>query len=447
MTEILMFVLFFGLVLINVPIAFSIGLTGLILLFLGRGMGAIELIPSIVYASISSFTLLAIPFFILAGVIMEYAGISKRLIDFANVCVSHRKNGIAIVTVMTALFFAAISGSGPATVAAIGGILIPALVKNGYPKPQAAGLVASSGSIGIIIPPSIAFIVYAVVASDTIPVTISRMFIAGIIPGLLFAIALVIASYFVINKKMKSEKYVASAIDEGTSGHNGANKPSFKEVIKAFYQAIWGILIPVIIIGGIYGGIFTPTEAAVVAVFYALFVGLVIYRDMSVKDLPKIFIDASVQTAVIMIIVGAASILAYVVTTENMAQNIANAMLSISDDKIVILLIVTLILLIIGCFIDAISALYLLVPILLPVVLEVGVDPTTFGVLITVSLAIGLMTPPVGLNLFVASGISNQSLKDVSIGVLPFLIASIIVLLFIAFVPALSNWLPNLLNM
>lgn len=447
MTEILMFVLFFGLVLLNVPIAFSIGLTGLILLFLGSGMGAIELIPSIVYASISSFTLLAIPFFILAGVIMEYAGISKRLIDFANVCVSHRKNGIAIVTVMTALFFAAISGSGPATVAAIGGILIPALVKNGYPKPQAAGLVASSGSIGIIIPPSIAFIVYAVVASDTIPVTISRMFIAGIVPGLLFAVALVIASYFVINKKMKSEKYVASTIEGESPENNGANKPSFNKVLKAFYQAIWGVLIPVIIIGGIYGGVFTPTEAAVVAVFYALFVGLVIYRDMSVKDLPKIFIDASVQTAVIMIIVGAASVLAYVVTTENMAQNIANVMLSISDSKIVILLIVTLILLIIGCFIDAISALYLLVPILLPVVLEVGVDPTTFGVLITVSLAIGLMTPPVGLNLFVASGISNQSLKDVSIGVLPFLIASIIVLLFIAFVPSLSNWLPNLLNM
>src|SRR5699024_3117901 len=215
MTEILMFVLFFSLVLINVPIAFSIGLTGLVLLFLGRGLGAIELIPSIVYASISSFTLLAIPFFILAGVIMEYAGISKRLIDFANVCVSHRKNGIAIVTVMAALFFAAISGSGPATVAAIGGILIPALVKNGFPKPQAAGLVASSGSIGIIIPPSIAFIVYAVVASDTIPVTISRMFIAGIIPGILFAIALVVASYFVISKKMKSEQHAASTIEKG----------------------------------------------------------------------------------------------------------------------------------------------------------------------------------------------------------------------------------------
>ncbi|WP_188632651.1 TRAP transporter large permease [Lentibacillus kapialis] len=447
MTEILMFVLFFGLVLLNVPIAFSIGLTGLVLLFLGRGLGAIELIPSIIYASISSFTLLAIPFFILAGVIMEYAGISKRLIDFANVCVSHRKNGIAIVTVMAALFFAAISGSGPATVAATGGILIPALVKNGFPKPQAAGLVASSGSIGIIIPPSIAFIVYAVVASDTIPVTISRMFIAGIIPGLLFAIALVIASYFVISKKTKSEKNAASTIEEGVEEKNKAKKPSFKEVIKAFYQALWGILIPVIIIGGIYGGVFTPTEAAVVAVFYSLFVGLAVYRDMGLKDLPKIFIDASLQTAVIMIIVGAASVLAYVVTTENMAQNISNAMLSISDNKIIILLIVTLILLIIGCFIDAISALYLLVPILLPIMLEVGVDPTTFGVLITVSLAIGLITPPVGLNLFVASGISNQSLKDVSIGVLPFLIASIIVLLFIAFVPSLSNWLPNVMNM
>ncbi len=447
MTELIMFGTFFVLVLFNIPIAFALGLTGLLLLFLDRGFGAIELIPSIMYASISSFTLLAIPFFILAGVIMEYAGISKRLIDFANVVVAHRKNGIAMVTVMTALFFAAISGSGPATVAAIGGILIPALVKNGYPKPQAAGLVASAGSIGIVIPPSIAFIVYAVIASDIVPVTISRMFIAGIIPGILFGIALLAASYLVIRKKQSGKAQVAAALDEIEEKLVKPSKPSFKEVLKVSFQAIWGLLIPVIILGGIYGGIFTPTEAAVVAVFYALFVGLVIYKDMSIKDLPKIFIDASVQTAIIMIIVGAASVLAYVVTTENMAQNISNAMLSVTDSKVIILLIVIGLLLIVGCFIDAISAFYLFVPILLPIMLEIGVDPTTFGVLMTVSLAIGLVTPPVGLNLFVAAGISKLSLKEISIGVLPFLVASIIVLILITFIPALSNWLPDLLKM
>ncbi|WP_163527127.1 TRAP transporter large permease [Halobacillus ihumii] len=447
MTELIMFGTFFLLILFNMPIAISLGLAGLLILFLDRGFAALELIPSIMYASISSFALLAIPFFILAGVIMEYAGISKRLIDFANVCVAHRKNGIAIVTIMTALFFAAISGSGPATVAAIGGILIPALVKNGYPKPTAAALIASSGSIGIIIPPSIAFIVYAVIASDIAPITISRMFIAGIIPGLLLGGALLATSYIVIRKKQAGYSQVAAGLEHSEGGMIKPEKPSFKKVVKASSQAIWGLLIPVIILGGIYGGIFTPTEAAVVAVFYALFVGLVIYRELKLKDLPKILIDAGVQTAVIMIIVGTASFLSYIVTTERMAESISNALLGITDNTIIILLLITLILLIVGAFIDAISALYLFVPILLPIAMEIGMNPTTFGVIITVNLAIGLFTPPVGLNLFVAGGISNLSLKQVTSGIVPFLIASIAVLLLLTFIPALSNWLPNLLGM
>ncbi|UOQ91921.1 TRAP transporter large permease [Halobacillus shinanisalinarum] len=447
MTELIMFGTFFLLILLNMPIAISLGLAGLLILFLDRGFAALELIPSIMYAGISSFALLAIPFFILAGVIMEYAGISKRLIDFANVCVAHRKNGIAIVTIMTALFFAAISGSGPATVAAIGGILIPALVKNGYPKPTAAALIASSGSIGIIIPPSIAFIVYAVIASDIAPITISRMFIAGIIPGLLLGGALLATSYIVIRKKQAGYSQVAAGLEHSEGGMIKPEKPSFKKVVKASSQAIWGLLIPVIILGGIYGGIFTPTEAAVVAVFYALFVGLVIYRELKLKDLPKILIDAGVQTAVIMIIVGTASFLSYIVTTQRMAENISNALLGITDNTIIILLLITLILLIVGAFIDAISALYLFVPILLPIAMEIGMNPTTFGVIITVNLAIGLFTPPVGLNLFVAGGISNLSLKQVTSGIVPFLIASIAVLLLLTFIPALSNWLPNLLGM
>src|SRR5699024_3062206 len=253
MTGLLLFGTFFILVLLNVPIAFAIGVSGLIILYMDRGFDALELIPSNMYASISSFTLLAIPFFVLAGVIMEHAGISRRLIDFANVCVSHRKNGIAIVTIMTALFFAAISGSGPATVAAIGGILIPALVKNGYPKRTAAGLVASSGSIGIVIPPSIAFIVFAVIASEMVPITISRMFIAGIIPGLLLGLAFLVTCFILMRKKDAAKQEVAAGADS-ENGDVRAGKPSFKEVIKASYSAIWGLLIPVIILGGIYGG-------------------------------------------------------------------------------------------------------------------------------------------------------------------------------------------------
>lgn len=450
MTELILFGTFFILILFNMPIAFALGLAGLVVLYLDKGVAALQLIPSIMNASISSFTLLAIPFFVLAGVIMEYSGISKRLIDFASVCVSHRRNGIAMVTIMTALFFAAISGSGPATVAAIGGILIPALEKNGYPKHTAAALIASSGAIGIVIPPSIAFIIYAVIASDTVPITISRMFIAGIVPGLLMGLALLIASFIIMKKRLTTGLvHVAATAEAGVGNGKTAKpkKPPFKVVMKASYEAIWGLLIPVIILGGIYGGIFTPTEAAVVAVFYALFVGLVIYKELKIKYLPKILVDAGVQTAIIMIIVGAASFLSYIITTQRMAQNISDAMLSITDNKIIILLFVTLILLIVGAFIDAISALYLFVPILLPIMLKIGVDPTTFGVIMTVNLAIGLFTPPVGLNLYVACGISNQSLKQVTKGIFPFLIASIIVLLLLTFIPALSNWLPDRLGM
>ncbi|WP_209121032.1 TRAP transporter large permease [Alkalihalobacillus sp. BA299] len=445
MTAILLFGLFFILVFLNVPVAISLGLASIVILFLDNGLTSLGLLPSVMYATISSFTLLAIPFFILAGVIMEYAGISKRLIDFANVCVGHRKNGIVLVTVITALFFAAISGSGPATVAAIGAILIPALVKNGYPKNIAAGLIASSGSIGIIIPPSIAFIVFAVVANDIVPITISRLFIAGIIPGLLLAVALVVASMFV--KRTNVTQDVKAMDSEVAATLNLGKKSSSKEIASAFYKAIWGLLIPIIILGGIYGGIFTPTEAAAVAVFYALIVGLFIYRDLKLKHLKNIFIDASVQTAVVMLIVGAASIFSYIITTQRIAQTISEAMLSVTENKILILLMVTVILLIIGAFIDAISAFYLLVPILLPIMLHIGVDPTTFGVFMTVNLAIGLFTPPVGLNLYVASGIARISLKDITKGTIPFLIASIIVLLLITYIPALSNWLPDLLGM
>ncbi|WP_216827492.1 TRAP transporter large permease [Alkalihalobacterium elongatum] len=446
MTALLLFGLFFILVFLNVPVAISLGLASITILFLDNGFASLGLVPSIMYATISSFTLLAIPFFILAGVIMEYAGISKRLIDFANVCVGHRKNGIVLVTVITALFFAAISGSGPATVAAIGAILIPALVKNGYPKNIAAGLIASSGSIGIIIPPSIAFIVFAVVANDLVPITISRLFIAGIIPGLLLGVALVIAAMFV--KKTNVTQDLKSIDSEIAATVNiGKKKSSGKEIASAFYSAIWGLLIPIIILGGIYGGIFTPTEAAAVAVFYALIVGLFIYRDLKPKHLPKIFIDASVQTAVVMLIVGAASLFSYIITTKRIAQTISEAMLAVTENKILILLMVTVILLIIGAFIDAISAFYLLVPILLPIMLHIGVDPTTFGVFMTVNLAIGLFTPPVGLNLYVASGIARIPLKDITRGTIPFLIASIIVLLLITYIPALSNWLPDLLDM
>ncbi|WP_153721701.1 TRAP transporter large permease [Sporosarcina cascadiensis] len=438
MTAIILFGLFFILVMLRMPIAVALAISSIVVLFTGSGLFGLELVADIMYTSVAKFTLLAIPFFILAGVIMEHAGISKRLIDFAQALVGHRKSGIIFVTVMTAIFFAAISGSGPATVAAIGGILIPGMVKNGYKTETAAGLVASSGAIGIIIPPSIAFIVFAVVAGDQIPVSIGRLFMAGVIPGLLLGAGFILAAMFVRRRQEKREGPIAA--QQKTEPASG------KERLQAFVSAIWGLLIPVIILGGIYGGFFTPTEAAVVAVFYSLFIGFFIYRELTLKKLYDILVAAGIQTAVVMFIVSAASVYAYIITTEQIATQVSNVMLGISDNKIIILLLINIILLIAGMFIDAISAYYIFVPILLPIVLLFDVDPTVFGVFMTVNLAIGLFTPPVGLNLFVAAGISNMSIGQVSRGVLPFVVSSIIILFLITYIPQISTFLPDLLN-
>ncbi|SEI82900.1 C4-dicarboxylate transporter, DctM subunit [Bhargavaea ginsengi] len=438
MTALLLFGVFFLLVFLRVPIAISLGISSLIVLVSNNGVFGLEAITDIMYTSVAKFTLLAIPFFILAGVIMEHVGISKRLIDFAQAMVGHVRGGIVFVTVLVAIFFAAISGSGPATVAAIGGILIPAMVKSGYRKETAGALLASSGAIGIIIPPSIAFIVFAVVAGDQIPVTINRMFLAGVIPGLLIGAAFIIAALYV---RWREEKKGVFHADE-----EAARKATGKEKWDAFVKALPGLFIPVIILGGIYGGFFTPTEAAVIAVVYGLVVGAFVLRGNLLRGMYRIFVDAALQTAVIMIIVSAASAFAYIITTEQIARDISTALLEASGNPIIILLLINVLLLIAGAFIDAISAYYIFVPILLPVMIALEVDPTVFGVFMTVNLAIGLFTPPVGLNLFVAASISKSSIVDISKAALPFIVAGIIVLLMITYIPAISTFLPDLLN-
>ncbi|MFS0786648.1 TRAP transporter large permease [Shouchella sp. 1P09AA] len=435
----IMFAIFFLLIFINLPVAFSLGIAAIIVLLLDSGWSSLGLLPSIMYSSISSFTLLAIPFFVLAGVIMGYSGISNRLIDFAYLAFGHRKNGIVIVTIVAAFFFSAISGSGPATVAAMGAILIPALVKNGFKAHSASALVASSGSLGIILPPSIAFIVFGVIASDFISISIGRLFIAGIVPGILLALSLLIASMIVNKKNQQSQR-------ENEEIAITVEKAPGVEVLKAFLKASLGLLIPVIILGGIYSGIFTPTEAAVVAVFYSLVVGFFFYRELKLQHIPKILVDASVQSAVIMLIIGVASLFSYIITTQKIAATMTSTILQLTTNPLILLLLVAVILLIVGAFIDTISAFYIFIPLLMPVLLEVGVDPTTIGVMMTVGLAIGLFTPPVGLNLFVASGISGVSSESIVRGIGPYLIASILVLLLVMYFPAISNTLPNLLG-
>ena len=446
MIAVILFGVFFLLLLLRVPIAIALGTASIITLITSMGTSSLGLIVDIMYTSVAKFTLLSIPFFIIAGVIMDYAGISKRLINFAETFVGHKKHGIALVTVITALFFAAISGSGPATVAALGGILIPALVKNGYKKESAAALLSGTGATGIVIPPSIALIVFAVVAGDQLSVSIGRMFIAGIVPGLLMGVGFYLAAIYVKKKDTKDLK--RNAQENGVEFEIAATieVASPKERLIAFKDAIWGLLVPVIILGGIYGGVFTPTESAVVAVFYGLFVGLFIYRELKWKDIKNILIDSSVQTAVVMLIIAAASLFAYVITTEQIADLISSALLGITENKIIILLLVNIILLIAGMFMDAVSAYYIFVPILLPIMIALDVDPTVFGIFMTVNLAIGLFTPPVGANLFVACGIANVSLAKISKAIMPFVIASLIVLLLVTYVPVISTFLPDLLG-
>jgi C4-dicarboxylate transporter DctM subunit len=485
------FFLFLGL---GIPVAFALGLSAVVTLVTTDGVQVLDVVPSVMFPSMSSGTLLAIPFFILAGIVMQYTGISQRLVDLAFLIFGRLRHGLAAVTIISAFFFSAISGSGPATVAAIGAILIPALVRNGYQKKHAVSLVAASGSMGIVVPPSIAFIIFAVVAAEFGSISISRLFIAGIVPGIIMALAFFIAALFVPrvrelaglpvkakpgaeagpgspatgasasgsgdgaaagktqlltkNGKAASAESGSSGADVGTVDPTVTVNPhgGFGEILTALVKAIPGLLIPVIILGGIYGGIFTPTEAGAVASVYALIVGVFVYRELTWKDMPKVFLESGVSTAVIMFIVGVASLFSYVITVEGVADRISTAVLGVTDNKYLILAAITIILLIVGAFVDAISAFYLFIPILVPILIGVGVDMTTIGVFMTVNLAIGLFTPPVGLNLYVGAGIGKVKLEEVVRGVVPFLICAIIALLLITYFPAISNWLPDLLG-
>lgn len=413
------------LLLLNVPIALSLGLSSLAAMLANDTI--LTMLPMQLHTSIGKFTLLAIPFFILAGNVMEKAGISERLINLADKTVGHKKAGLAIVAVITSCFFAAISGSGPATVAALGAILIPAMINSGYDKGMSASLLATSGAIGIIIPPSIAFVVYGSIAEQSI----GRLFIAGITPGILIGAALIVVSIILCRKMPIEQK----------------QKAPKEEVWSAFKDAFWGLMMPVIILGGIYGGIFTPTEAAAFSAVYGILVGIFVYKKINFKGFIDLLVESSVQSSVVLFIVSTASVFAWIVTTEGIAAMAGEAILTFSGgNKILFLLFVNIILLISGCFVDAVSAFYLFVPILLPVALELGYDPVAFGVLMTVNLAIGQVTPPVGVNLYVASPMAGISLKEISKSVMPFILVAIAVLLLITYVPQVTLLLPNLMG-
>lgn len=423
MVALVLFASFVILLLIGTPIAATLGVSSILsMLVLGAGRPinvTLGTVPQLVSAACSKSVLLAIPFFILGGNIMEKSGISGKLIHLAEACVGHLKGGVAMVCVLVACFFAAISGSGPATVAALGLILIPAMVKSGYSVPFSAALMATAGAIGVIIPPSITFVVYGSI-SDT---SIGSLFLSGVIPGLLMGAALILVTLW-LGRKVDLKRLP---------------KSSGKERWIAFKDAFWGLLMPVIILGGIYGGIFTPTEAAAVSAVYGLFVGVVIYRTIKMKQFIKILIDSASTTATVMFITAAATLFAYVLTRARLDVAISNGLINFAGgNKVVFLIIVNIILLIAGCFLDSTSALYIFTPLFIPVAQKLGINLIHFGTIMIVNLAIGLVTPPVGVNLYVACGIGEIDLKKISAAVVPLLIAALVVLILVTYIPALS---------
>ncbi len=419
------FVIFFVLLVLKVPIAITLGISAIYGVY-GAGL-SMTMIPYNFRGGIAGFSLLAIPFFIMAGVIMEKTGMAKRLIRFMRMLVGPIPGGLAISAVIVALFWGAVSGSGPATVAALGTIMIPGMVKSNYDKDFATAVISVSSGLAIIIPPSIAFIVYGQVAGASI----GTLFIAGIIPGVLVGLALCLVVFIISRKR----------------GYKGEEWKSLDELWEAFKGAFWAFMTPVVILGGIYGGIFTPTEAASVAVFYGLFVGYFIYGTLDFKSLFKIGVDAANTTAVVMLVLGCATLFTWIGTNLGFIADASDFLLGISDSELITLFFINLIVLVSGMIIDPVSIYYIYVPILQPIMMQMGWDPIWFGVVMTVNLAVGQVSPPVAVNLYVGSNISGISLERLSKEALPLIAGVLIALILIVLFPAITTIVPSMLGM
>lgn len=415
----ILFVTFFALVLLGVPVSFVLGIASMgALVFVGGY--PIEVILQRMFAAIDSFPLMAIPFFMLAGLLMERGGITRRIIDFALGLVGGIRGSLAQVVSITGVIMGGISGSGVADTAAIGTLMVPEMTKRGYDRDFSAALVACSGSIGLIIPPSIALIIYGVTAQ----VSIGDLFLAGIVPGLMIGAGLMIVSYIIARKK----------------NYPVEGKVSWGEKWQRFKNSIWALLMPVIIIVGIRFGVFTPTEGGVVAAVYAVFVGKFIYRELKWKDIPDIFGEAVINTAVISFLIATASLFSWILASERIPQQITEFMLAISDNKYLILLFINILLLLIGMFLDSGPAIILLTPVLVPIASSLGINLVQFGLVMVINLTIGLLTPPVGTALYVSSNVSKISLGALSKAIIKFILIMLAVLLLITYVPALTVW-------
>ncbi len=412
---------FLVLMAVGVPIGTSLGISAVVTIYF-FDLG-IEMVGINFSTGIASFPLLAIPFFVLAGVILEKAKLAATIAEFFELLVGKSVGGLAMVAVLTCMFWGALSGSGPATTAAVGLILLAPMVKHGYDKSFAGATIANASDLSIIIPPSIAFIIYGNITG----VSVSALFVAGVVPGLLTGAGTLLVAYLISRKR----------------GYRGLEKRgSLKEILVALKKSIWAILTPVIILGGIYAGIFTPTEAAVVAVFYSLFVAVFIYRSISWRDLIKILVDASVTSSVIMFIVVFAGMFSWGASVIGVIDKAANAIIEIAPNAVVMIILVNFLLLGLGMILDAISISYLIMPILIPVLIAFHIDPLWYGVIFISAMAIGQATPPVGVNLFTAANLIKGDIDSVAKEAIPYVVMDVIILIILSLVPLLSLYLP-----
>jgi C4-dicarboxylate transporter, DctM subunit len=424
MNTVILFAALFVLMALGMPVAIALGLSSLAtIIFVGQDSLASMTIK--IFETSEHYTLMSIPFFILAGALMSTGGVAKRMVTFAIAAVGHMRGGLAIASVLACTLFAAVSGSSPATVVAVGSIVIAGMVRNGYPQPFAAGVICNAGTLGILIPPSIVMVVYAAVTEESV----GRMFMAGVIPGLLLAFMLAFAVWWRAGKLTLTR----------------TERASTKELLRTFKDSVWGLMLLVIIMGGIYGGIFTPTEAAAVSAVYAVFVAVVIYGDIKPRQLPEVFLEAGKTTVMLMFIIANALLFAHVLTTERIPQTIAEAILAAGMTPWMFLMVVNIILLVAGNFMEPTGIILILAPIFFPIATKLGIDPIHLGIIMVVNMEIGMITPPVGLNLFVTAGITGMNLVQVVRAALPWLSILLIFLMMVTYIPQISLFLPNLL--
>lgn len=413
-------VILFGLLLSSTPVAIALGLTSLVYFFYFTTIPLTQ-VPERLFNSLNTFPLMAIPFFVLAATIMSRGGISKRLIAASNAVVGQFRGGLAMTAVLSCVFFAAISGSSPATVVAVGTLLIPAMIASGYGKRFSTGLVATSGSLGILIPPSIPLIVYGIATE----VSIGDLFIAGLLPGLV-AGSMLLLLVFVISRR------------RGFGAGEHAIVMTRAERVRAIRDAVLSLALPALVLGGIYGGVFTPTEAAAMAVFYALLISMLVYRELDVRSLGEVLLASTRTSAMIMFIIANGILFSFVLTSERIPGEITELLLSYEFSMWTFLLLVNVILLVAGCFMETSSAILILAPILLPIALELGVNPVHLGIIMVMNLEIGMITPPLGLNLFVASGMSRMGVLQVARAALPSALVLLVALMLVTYIPAIS---------